>query len=233
MTVLGKIDTVIIHVPKTGGSSVRWPAIRKFGVRYSCQHCNYSSLPDKYKDFRKITFVRHPLDWYASRFFFDKKKFHNDKTIKFEPFSDALSNEYKLSFKETLPMMLDLTEAFRNEEILNLFKKRLTFEVTNNYQSWWVSYFDDINEITAESFEHKSLYQWFCDIQGVDNCDAVYRLEDQHESGMKREFGDGVNIVHRNKTGRKSNSEIYEKEMIEKFLNKEKEFIMKYYTKYD
>jgi len=233
MTVLSKINTIIIHVPKTGGSSVRWPAINKYGVRYSCQHCNYNMIPEQYKNFRKITFTRNPIDWYASRFFFDKKKFARvDKRTKFEPFTDALSEMYSLTFKQTLPRMLNLTEAFSDEATLGLFKKRLKYEVTNNYQCWWVSYFDDIDAITAESFENKSLYQWFNDIIGLDKCDAVYRLEDQHELGMKCEFGSDVNLVHRNKTGRRKSEDIYSPQMRQSVLETEKDFIRKYYADY-
>lgn len=228
MTVLSKIDTIILHVPKTGGSSVRWAVMNKFGVRYSCQHCDYKMLPKQYRNFRKITFIRNPIDWYASRFYFDKKKFDTNKRAMLEPFTDALSEKYSKTFKETLPRMLDLTEAFKNERVLDLFKKSINREVTNNYQCWWVSYFDDIDTITAESFEHKSLYQWFCDKIDIEQCDAIYRLEDQHSLGMKKEFGGDVDIKHKNKTGRRKSSDIYSSDMVNKVIEKEKDFISRY-----
>jgi len=234
MTILSKINTIIIHVPKTGGSSVRWSAISKYGARYSCQHCNFNMIPSQYKNFRKITFTRNPIDWYASRFFFDKKKFDlSNKQSKLEPFSDALSEQYNLTFEQTLPRMLNLTEAFRNGATLELFKERLRFEVLNNYQCWWVSYFDDIENITADSFENKSLYQWFNDIVGLDKCDVVYRLEDQYEYGMKLEFGSDIKLAHRNSTGREKSEDIYTTQMRQSVLKTEKDFIRKYYGKFE
>jgi hypothetical protein len=184
-------------------------------------------LPEKYKDFRKITFVRHPLDWYSSRFFFDKNKFKKDE-MKLEPFSDALSLLYESSFEETVKRMLDLTEAFSDEIVLNLFKKRVRKEVTNNYQCWWVSYFDDIENLTADDFQHLSLYQWFIKKLGVERADAVYRLEDQYGFGMKKEFGEDVGLSHRNKTPNKPTN-VYSDELEKMVLEKEKEFIRKYY----
>jgi len=226
MTVLRDLDTVIIHVPKTGGSSVRWPAIKKFGVRYSCQHCNFSSLPEKYKEFRKVSFTRNPIDWYASRYFFDKKKFISSKQ-KLEPFSDALSDGYKLNFEDTLMRMLNITDAFRDKKTLDLFKERVIKEVTNNYQCWWVSYFDDIESLTPEYFENKSLYQWFNDKVGLYECDVVYRLEDEFEEGMFKEFGE-LPLKHRNKTGRESSETLYTDRMKELVLDTEKDFIGKF-----
>jgi len=229
MTILRDIQTVIIHVPKTGGSSVRWPAVDKFNVRHTCQHCAYKMLPDKFKDYRKITFVRNPLDWYASRFYFDKKKWDTRNRAKREPFTDALSNEYSLNFEQTLPRMLDLTEAFKDKKVFESFKTKIRREVNNNYQVWWVSYFDDIEALTPEDFGHKSLYQWFLDICGVENCDVVYRLEDQYEFGMKKEFGNDVSIIHKNKTGRRETKDIYSQKMVNMVNQKEKEFISRYY----
>jgi len=227
MTVLRNINTIILHTPKTGGSSVRWPAIKKFGIKYSCQHCDYKMLPEKYKNYRKITFIRNPLDWYASRYFFDKKKFQQ-KQKKLEPFTDALSNDYKLSFKETLPNMMNLTNAFRNPKILNHFKKRIQREVTNNYQCWWVSYFDDIDSLTPEYFENKSLYKWFLDIIGIEHADAIYRLEDQYEYGMKKEFGNDINLIHKNKTKRTSSGDLYTDSIKKMVIDVEQKFIQKY-----
>ena len=228
MTILKDIKTIILHTPKTGGSSVRWPAIKKFGMRYACQHCAYKMLPEMYQDYRKVTFVRHPIEWYASRFFFDKKKWDIRQRAKLEPFTDALSNEYQLTFSQTLPRMLDLTEAFSDPKVLQSFKNKVSNEVNNNYQAWWVSYFDDIDGITAESFGHKSLYQWFLDIVGVQHADAVYRLEDEYELGMKKEFGGDIQLLHKNKTGRNTSDEIYSVGMIKSVLEKEKTFIEKY-----
>ena len=211
MTVLRDIDKIIIHVPKTGGSSVRWPAIKKFGNRYACQHCNIKMLPGIYKDFKKITFIRNPIDWYASRYFFDNKKYKNG-AIKKEPFSDALSEDYSLDFETTLKRMLNLTETFKDERIFSLFKSKVLREVNNNYQTWWVSYFDDIDGLKPEDFGGKSLYQWFIDICGVYECDSIYRLEDQYSFGMKREFGEDIKLIHKNRTGRKPSREIYSKD---------------------
>lgn len=228
MTVLKDIETIIIHVPKTGGSSVRWPAISKYNTRYTCQHCAYKMLPEKFDSYRKITFVRHPIEWYASRFFFDKKKWDMQDRAKREPFTDALSDAYMLTFKQTLPRMLNLTEAFRDKRVFKSFKEKVRREVNNNYQAWWVSYFDDIEALTPEDFGNKSLYQWFVDINGVKHCDAVYRLEDQYESGMKFEFGEDVELLHKNVTGRRKSEDIYTADMRNSVIQTEIEFIKEF-----
>lgn len=228
MTILRDIKTVIIHVPKTGGSSVRWSAMNKFNSRYACQHCAYKMLPEKFKDYRKITFVRNPLEWYASRFFFDKKKWDMRGRAKREPFTDALSDEYSLTFKQTLPRMLNLTETFKDQRVFNSFKDKLRKEANNNYQVWWVSYFDDIEALTPEDFGNKSLYQWFLDICGVENCDAVYRLEDQYAYGMKREFGEDIELMRKNVTGRRKSEDIYTPEMSNSVIQVERDFMKKY-----
>ena len=228
MTVLKNIDTVILHTPKTGGSSVRWPAIRLHDIRYSCQHCHYKMLPAEYNNFRKVTFVRNPIDWYASRYFFDKKKAIN-RFFRKEPFTDALSLNYKLGFEETLYNMLNLTEAFKNKKILELYKKILKHEVLNNYQCWQVSFYDNFNDIEPEIFNNKSLYQWSLDITGVSFANAVYRLEDQYAEGMRKEFGNRIELIHKNKTVRKKSQELYNKTMINAVVNKDKKIIDKYY----
>jgi len=219
---------VILHTPKTAGSSIRWPAINIDGLQYSCQHCKYEMLPEQYKDMRKITFVRNPYDWYASRYFFDKKRDNNKLSDRNDIFTSIFSNNFELTFKETLPFYMNLTETFRDKFILNRFKNALKYQVTNNYQCWLVSYWDNIEDIKPEDFENKSLYQWWLDIVGVDKADAWYRIEDQHEEGMKKEFGENVNIIHKNKSHRPNTNTLYTDDMKHIVYEADKNIFIRY-----
>jgi len=199
---------VILHTPKTAGSSIRWPAMKIDGLQYSCQHCHIKMLPNQYKNMKKITFVRNPYDWYASRYSFTIKRKNHIKNLD-DVFTETFSNDFTKDFNDVLPLYMNLTKAFENKFLLEKFKTKLKREVTNNYQCWLVSYWDNIDNITAESFENRSLYDWWLNICGVYEADAIYRIEDQHEYGLKKEFGENINIVHRNKTNRLSNVSLY------------------------
>lgn len=226
MTVLSKIDTVILHTPKTGGSSVRWPSIKKYGIRYACQHCDYKMLPDEYKNFRKITFVRNPIDWYRSRYFFDKMRFKEGKTR--DVMTTALSHEYKKSFNETLPLYLNLDEAFKDEMTQKIYRSMMKFNILNQYTCWNVSYHDNINDVKSGYFEGKTYYQWILGKIGVEYADKVYRLEDQYRMGMLTEFGNDISLEKRNKTPRKEFREDYTRENRQLVLKLEDKFIKKY-----
>jgi hypothetical protein len=226
MTVLKKIDTIILHVPKTGGSSVRWPAIKKYNIRFACQHCNYEYLPEKYKNFRKVTFVRNPLDWYKSRYFFDKMRFNNKRNR--DMMTIALSHEFKKSLNETLDLYLNLDKAFEDKRTLFLYKKLLKLNVLNKYTCWNISYHDDIEEIKPGYFKGKTYYQWQLDTVGINEADAHYRIEDQYEYGMQKEFGMDIDLIHKNKTPRRLFREDYTDETKNKILHFEQNFIKKY-----
>jgi len=227
MTVLRDIDTIIIHAPKTGGSSVRWPAIHKFGLRYSCQHCRHDYLPEIYKDFRKMTFIRNPIDWYRSRYTYDKMRYRTKEAR--DQLTTVLSNFYSKSFEQTLPLMLEPGEALRNSERLKTFREMVKIDITRRYTCWTVSYFNDISKIGPDTFGDKTYYEWLRDIVGVQLVDGVYRIEDEYEYGMKKEFGEDIKLIHRNKTPDSFvRSEKYTKAMKRSIIDKEYDFMEKY-----
>ena len=197
---------VILHVPKTGGSSIRWPAMKVDGFRYSCQHCRFDCLPPKYKDMRKISWVRNPLNWYPSFFFFFKKEYQKiaaRKRAMSDPFLDALLMAGIDSFNNVLPFLVNLNQFFDNPNLVSNFKKRIRYYQTNIYACWHSSYWDDIEDLNMEEYQNKSIYRWYMDTIGIQHCDKVYRLEDEYKSGMLIEFGDNVQFMHKNKTRNK------------------------------
>lgn len=226
MTVLRDIDTIILHTPKTGGSSVRWPAINKFGIRYACQHCRYDMIPKEYENFHKMTFIRNPIDWYTSRYFFDRNRFRNKKLC--DAMVYALSLEFRLNFNQTLNRMMNLSEAFTDKKTLSLYKNFIQHDVLNNYTVWNVSYHDNIEKISSDTFNNMSYYQWILDTIGIENANSIYRLEDEYEIGMKKEFGNDINLIHKNKTNKPSNDIIYNQQTRKIIVNTEIEFIKKY-----
>jgi hypothetical protein len=227
VTVLSRINTIILHTPKTGGSSVRWPAIQKHGLKYSCQHCNYKMLPEEYKNFHKMTFVRNPLDWYRSRYNYDKFRFKVIKKYR-DAMTTALSHYYKKNLNETLEAFLNPDEAFRDKKTRDIYRRLIKLDVVSNYTCWNVSYHDNIDSVDYGYFQGKTYYQWLLHMIGVHEADSVYRLEDEYEIGMKKEFGDDVELIYKNKTPKIYNIETFTKSNKQLILSAEADMIEKY-----
>lgn len=227
---------VILHLPKTAGSTVRWRAMENDGFQYACQHCSFKMLPNEYKGMKIVSFIREPLDWYVSYYEFTKKRFINKGDISLL-FVKEFSEDFEKSFQETLPLLLDLTKTFKeNPLMLEKFKLTLKSLTCNKYVAFASSYFDNISTITPESFEHKSMYQWYYDIIGLDNA-TVYRIEDQFEEGML-EFnatprGRRTEFRKKNQnTDRDETDTYYTKELKEMVLKADKYIINKHYSSY-
>lgn len=221
-------NKVILHLPKTAGSSVRWNAMKVDGFQYSCQHCHYKMLPEEFKDMPKVSFIRFPMDWYVSYYEYTKKNSHEKERLGLL-FTDVISEDFTKSFQETLPLLINLTKCFKERpDLLMKFKNNLKQKVTNDYKCWIVSYFDNISTITPETFENKSMYQWLYDIVGLDNA-TVYRVEDQFEEGMRKEFPRAP-IQHRNvNKKRKPFREYYTKELEDMVTKADSYILDKYY----
>ena len=102
-------DTVVLHMPKCAGSSVRW-AIEKVykDIRWTCGHAPIETLPERYKNFRRIGFCRNPLSWYLSKYYHDKKKFLQGDAKDTLVYVSLASDDFKKDFNQTLPILLDL-----------------------------------------------------------------------------------------------------------------------------
>ena len=57
-----KYKLIIIHIPKCGGSSVR----KYSGIRFTEKYMGY--IPNKYINYNKIGFCRHPIERFLSAF---------------------------------------------------------------------------------------------------------------------------------------------------------------------
>ena len=221
------LDKVVLHMPRCGGSSVRW-AINSAGYKYkfSCEHANISSLPDKYKHLPTIGFIRNPIDWYVSWY-----SFLNDLRRKKRKgcfIVGALSDDYRLSFGQLLPRLLDI-EGFltENPDYLMEIKDRFRIRVMNDYLCWLNTYFDDISTITPSDFKG-SLFNWYYQKVGMSTCNEVYRLEDGLQYGIDKAFPDkNIKVGHRN------SSNPYMKQlnrgtMNQLIYNADKEYFIKY-----
>lgn len=167
------IDTVILHMPKCGGSSVRWSVLKKYpDYRWSCEHADIRAIPYKFKNFRRIGFCRNPITWYAS-------KYYHASRLKQDALSHVvvLSDNLTLAFDETLPRLLDLRNFLdMHPQYLENLKQRLTRLAMNRYLGRIILSYPDISEIKAEDFGH-SLYDHWYRIVGLDTA-VVYKMDD-------------------------------------------------------
>ena len=152
-------NRIILHVPKTAGSSVRWNAMKVDGIQFYNEHGCLSNLNDEYKDLRSVGFIRDPETWYMSMYNFAKDKYIN-RGLKHENFTImiALSDEFKRSFQETLPLMMNLTYTFEQyPQIWEEVKKRFIASALNTGRSRYHSYFPNFSKMSPKDFKNRSL----------------------------------------------------------------------------
>lgn len=100
---------VLIHIPKTGGTSIRKGVWKK-----NYEGPAFGSVPDHWRGFFKFAFVRHPLDRLVSAY-----KMFSEGAIGDQDWSMA-SDHRDLTFEEFLDIVMDETIIFD--------ERRSTFE---------------------------------------------------------------------------------------------------------
>jgi hypothetical protein len=85
MALIGN-DFVFIHVPRTGGIS-----LRKYlnGYEYMHQHCRFCDIPNEIKEGKfSFGFIRDNVDWMVSMYFYVKNNEHYDNkyTVDFDTY---------------------------------------------------------------------------------------------------------------------------------------------------
>lgn len=79
---------IFIHVPRTGGISIR---SQLNGTEFMHNHCRFCDIPDGLKkDKYSFGFIREPVDWLVSLFFYVKNRpyhYDYDKAKKFEKYA--------------------------------------------------------------------------------------------------------------------------------------------------
>ena len=212
MYITSGVDTVVLHMPKCGGSSVRWAINKKYpDYRWSCEHVDIKALPERFKDFRRIGFCRNPITWYKSKYYHAYNRFQHGKSNSLI-FSNILSNGFKLSFERTLPRYLDVRNFFdMHPEHLAKFKKRVKMLSMNEYLCRAILTYPDASEITAADFGD-TLYDHWYNAVGLDTA-VVYKMDDGSFASTVAEEFPGVVLEHRNKGNCKYASALYTSDM--------------------
>lgn len=198
MLVVKGIDKVILHMPKCGGSSVRWAVVEKYDYRWSVEHAPLTSLPDMYKDFECIGFCRNPADWYRSKYYHDRRYYQNANITDTLAIVQHVSNGFEDSFEVTLPRLLDIANYFdMNADKFEDFKYRLQRLAMNKQLARLSMEFEDLSELKPEIFAG-TLYDYWYTMIGLDKA-KVYKMDDGNFADYVRKEFPGVNIKHRNR----------------------------------
>jgi hypothetical protein len=214
-------------MPRCGGSSVRWSIMRAgYEYKFSCEHAHIDSLPLKYKNIPTVGFIRSPIDWYLSWYYFLKTK-RNNRAGCF--ILSVLSDNYDLPFEYTLPRMLDVGGFLKdNPQYIEKIKEKFKMVVMNHYLCWLNTYFDDISEVTYSDFEG-SLFNWYYKKVGLHQCKEIYRMEDGLQNGIDRAFPDkNIVINHQNQSNKPIVDHIYTDELKQMVINTDKEYFIKH-----
>jgi hypothetical protein len=199
-------NKVILHMPRCGGSSIRWGLIKSgISPRFTCEHAPIYLLPEKYKEWPKIGFIRHPIDWYIS--IYNYAKYHSTRnSVSRIIIPHILSNGFILSCDEFINNALDLTSFFSNPANLSKYKKRLVNIIMNTYCCWQAFIHEDIDSVTSDYFENRSYFDYKFNLLGLNDA-KIYRMEDGIDNAINIEFP-GVQIGHQNKCIKKTDTYI-------------------------
>lgn len=196
MLVLRDKDIVILHMPKCGGSSVRWAAVKKYGYRWSCEHAPLSALPKKFGGFRKIGFIRSPESWYLSKYYHARKSYRLRRQGLLTCM--ILSDYFTHNFEQTLHRMIDLKNFFDIKKNIDAYKTAVQYQVMNHYSCHHVYMHDDVNSITSEFFS-TTLYQHWYKKVGLDRADKIYKMDTGSFYSFVYSELPGVVLQHRNR----------------------------------
>jgi hypothetical protein len=179
-------NKVILHLPRCGGLSVRWSLINAgYKYRFSCEHAPIKMLPAIYKNLPRIAFIRNPIDWYCSWYYYSKRQFINKK-VGTTILMNVLSDNFNLSFDKFIINATDLNLFFRQKGNIDRLKKRIQYIVMNNYYCWQAFTWDDVESITANNFSGTFLNYKFNSL-GL-NTAKVYKIEDGIQSAIDNHF---------------------------------------------
>ncbi len=211
MFITSGVDTVVLHMPKCGGSSVRWSILSQYPEhKWSCEHASIEAMPEPYRSYRRIGFCRNPYTWYISKYYHAKRlSMHGRSTL---PHVDLLSDGFDLSFAQTLPRLLDMQNFLdMNPVYIERLKKRLARLVMNKYLCRIALSYPNIQDITADDFK-PTLYDYWYELVGLPSA-HVYKIDSGNfADAVEHEFP-GTVLTHMNKTNSPETSSQYTPEM--------------------
>lgn len=193
-------NKVVLHMPRCGGSSVRW-ALMDAGYRYqfSCEHAPIDLLPARYADLPRIGFVRNPLTWYASRFYYGRRGHaaaRKRKSVGSGILIYVLSGGFNVSFDTFVNNSLDMETFFSRPGMMDNLKSRITQVIMNTYVCWHAFTWENVQELKPSDFQG-SLYDYMFKKVGLSSA-TVYPIEAGIQEAIDCEFDKPVKIGHRN-----------------------------------
>jgi len=182
---------VFIHIPKTGGSSLKSIISSKCNIKgfkvdgelitwHGKSHSKFTKIDKQtYDNYFKFTFVRHPYNWIKSYYNFhkNKDKFYKKATgikvamnFNYKTFDDYLNyllknpmnqTDYFISNGEILVDHVARLESF-DKEIEFIFEK---LNLDNEFELKWLkkSSVYNIDEVQELTIEQKNKIQLICD----------------------------------------------------------------------
>ncbi len=190
------VDTVVLHMPKCAGNSVRWAIHAMYpNYRWSCEHAHIDTIPERFKNFRRIGFCRNPITWYVSKYYHSVLRAQQKKDALTHV--RILSDDFNLSFQETLPRMLDMRNFFdMNPRYIHRFKDRLRYLVMNHRIGRVMISYPDVSKIQPDDFKDTLYDHWYTTV-GLETA-VVYKMDDNRLfKNVNVEFP-GTIVGHRN-----------------------------------
>jgi len=197
-------NKIVLHMPKCGGSSVRWALIKAgYKYRFGCEHAPIYLLPEKYKDLPRIAFIRNPIEWYKSWYNYLKYKKEHGGTSNI--FAHVLSNGFKDSIDTFIYNSMNIGSYFNNDDNFNRLKKRIQVVCMNNSVCWHNFTWDDVEDISKDEFTG-TLFNYEYNLIGL-NTAKVYRIEDGIQDSLIKEFNNNsIKVGMYNVTPNKNNN---------------------------
>ena len=186
---------VFLHMVKTAGTSVHDAFLGKgYPISFNQKHLDISCLPDKYRKLPKYTLMRDPESWYRSFY-----SYYQNTTGFFSfllrDFDDE-GNSALVGINEFIIRCLNLKHTFmRYPKKATMFNNILQQQQTGHFMT---TYFENSIDITREESLNQfnmSLYEWFWNHTGMNECIIVPMNKIQD---LEKEFD--IKLVKSNET---------------------------------
>jgi len=173
MTIVNK--KIVQHIPKTAGMALRGAlSWHTENIEYSTAHkpLKFKNIINNgiYSNYPVYAVLREPTKWYNSWWNYTSSM---QRSCAITHTLHKYSNNMDTFIKNSL----DLTKFFGVAEERIKFLKEFLVRFSASHL---IFFFDNFMEITADSFNHQSIYEFYVSRQ-IDSYTHLYRFEDQLE----------------------------------------------------
>jgi hypothetical protein len=181
------IKIVFIHVPRTGGSSIK-EALGLYDKIYKkdLYHMSAVDIPDVCKDYFKFAFVRNPWDRFVSLYFYNKSDWYQHTF----PNKDESKIAKKYEFKDWLnfyPKLENVLYLYKDVQQVNYGLDLVDFVGRyENLQKDFDIHFGGITLEVINKTKHK-FYTYYYDEESINK---VYTLCKEDIDVFKYEYGE-------------------------------------------